>query len=131
MTTGESWIIKKVEPRRADAFELWYWRRLLRVLWTARRANFGNSKGNQPRILIGRADAETEAPKLGHLMQRADSLEKTLQLGKIEGKRRRERQRMRWLDSIADSNRHELEQTLGDRGGQGRLAVHGFVKNWT
>ena len=105
MTTGESWIIKNVEPRRADAFELWYWRRLLRVLRTARRANFVNPKGNQPRIFIGRADAETEAPKLGHLMQRADSLEKTLQLGKIEGKRRRQNHlmRLRWLDGIADS----------------------------
>ena len=86
----ESWTIKKAEHRRTDAFELWCWRRLLRVSWIARRSILlVHSKRDQSWVFIGRTDVEAETPILGHLMQRADSLEKTLMLGKIEGRRRR------------------------------------------
>ena len=85
----ESWTIKKVECRRINAYELWCWRRLLRIPWIARRSSQSILKGNQPWVLIERTDAEAEAPILGHLIWKADSLEKTLKLGKNEGKRRR------------------------------------------
>ena len=101
----ESWTVKKAERRRIDAFELWCWRRLLRVPWAARRSNQSILKG-----------CSLEGPMLklklqyfGHLMQRADSFEKTLLLGKIEGRRRRGRQRMRWLDDITNS----MDMSLG------------------
>ena len=98
----ESWTIKKDECQSIDAFELWCWRRLLRVPWTARRSNQSILKEISPEYsLEGHAEAET--PILWPLMQRADSLENTLMLGKIEGKRRRGQQRMRWLDGITDS----------------------------
>ena len=97
----ENWTVKKAESQRIDAFELWCWRRLLRVPWTARRSN--HSEGDQPWDFFGRNDAKAETPVLGHLMQRADSLEKTLMLGGIGGRRRRGRPRMRWLDGITDS----------------------------
>ena len=98
----ESWIIKKAEHQRTDAFKLWRWRRLLSVLWTARRSNQSvNPKWNQIWISIGRTDAEASIQYFGHLMQRVDTLEKTLMLGKIENRRRRRQQR--WLDGITDS----------------------------
>ena len=98
----EHWTIKKAECQRIDAFELWCWWRLLRVPGTAEIQPV-HPKGNQSWIFIGRNDAKAETPILGHLMQRTDSFEKTLMLGKIEGRRRRGRQRMRWLDGITDS----------------------------
>ena len=97
----ESWTIKKAECWRIDAFELYCWKRLLRVPWTA-EIQPAHLKGDQSWVFIGRTDAEAETPVLGHLMRRADSFEKTLMLGKIEGRRRRGRQRMRWLDGITD-----------------------------
>ena len=100
----ESWTIKKAEHRRTDAFELWCWRRLLRVSWIARRSILlVHSKRDQSWVFIGRTDVEAETPILGHLMQRADSFDKTLMLGKIEVGRRRGRQMMRWLDGITDT----------------------------
>ena len=98
----ESWTIQKAECRRIDAFELWCWRRLLRVLWTARRSNQSILKISPGCSLEGLM-LKLKLQYFGHLMQRADSLEKTLMLGKIEGRRRRGRQRMRWLDDITDS----------------------------
>ena len=86
---SESWTIKKAECQRIDAFELWCWRRLLRIPWTAKRSNQSILKEINPEYLFGRTDAKAEAPILGHLMQRTDSFEKTLMLGKIEGGRRR------------------------------------------
>ena len=100
----ESWTVKKAECRRIDAFELWCWRRLLRVPWTARRSNQSILKEFSP----GWTQAELQY--FGHLMQRADSLEKTLMLGKLEGRRRRGRQRMRWLDGITDT----MDMGLGE-----------------
>ena len=94
----ESWTIKKVEHRRIDAFELWCWRRLLRVPWTARRSNQSILKEISPEYSLERLILKLKLQYFGHLMRRADSFEKTLMLGKIEGRRRRGRQRMRWLD---------------------------------
>ena len=100
MTNLDNWTIKKAECWRTDAFKLWCWRRLLRVLWTAKKSNQSILKEINPKyFFIERTDVEAEAPVLGYLMQRADSLEKTLMLGKIEG-RRRGWQRIRWLDGI-------------------------------
>ena len=99
----ESWTIKKAERRRIDAFELWYWRRLLRVPWTARRSNQSILKEISPGCLLVGLMLKLKLQYFGHLMRRADSLENTLMLGKIEGRKRRERQRMRWLDGITDS----------------------------
>ena len=101
MCRSESWTIKKAECQIIDVFKLWCWRRLLRVPWTTRRSKPVNPKGNQPQIFIGRTDAET--PILWPSDVKADSLEKPLMLGKIEGKRRRGQQRMKWLDDITDS----------------------------
>ena len=99
----ESFSVKKAECWKIDAFELWCWRRLLRVPWTARRSfQPVHPKGDQSWIFIGRTDIELKLQSFGHLMRRADSLEKTLMLGKIEGRRRRGWQRMRWLDGITD-----------------------------
>ena len=95
----ESWAIKKAECQRIDAFELWYWRRLLRVPWTARRSNQSILKEISPRISLEGMILKLKLQYFGHLMRRVDSLEKTLMLGKIEG-RRRGRHRMRWLDGI-------------------------------
>jgi len=98
----ESWTIKKAECRRIDAFELWCWRRLLRVPWTARRSNQSILKEISPGCSLEGLMLKLKLQYLGHLMQTADSFEKTLMLGKIEGRRRRGRQRMRWLDGITD-----------------------------
>ena len=99
----ESWIIKKAESRRIDAFELWCWRRLLRVPWTARRSNQSILKEISPGCSLEGLMLKLKLEYFGHLMRRVDSLEKTLMLGKIEGRRRRGRQRMRWLDGITNS----------------------------
>ena len=102
MYGGESWTIKKAECRRIDAFELWCWRRLLRVPWTARRTNQSILKEISPGCSLEGLMLRLKLQYFGHLMRRADSFEKTLMLGKIEGGRRRERQRMRWLNGITD-----------------------------
>ena len=99
----ESWAIKKAEGQRIDAFELWYWRRLFRVLWTAKRSNQLILKKINPEYSLERLMLKLKLQYFGHLMQRADSLEKTPKLRKVEGKRTRDWQRMRWLDSITDS----------------------------
>ena len=98
----ESWTIKKAERQKIDAFELWCWRRLLRVPWTARRSNQSIIKEISPECSL-EGLMKLKLQYFGHLMQRADTFEKTLMLGKIESRRRRGRQRMRWLDSITDS----------------------------
>ena len=99
----ESWTVKKAERRRINAFELWCWRRLLRVPWTARRSNQSILKEMSPGCSMEGLMLKLKLQYFGHLMRRVDSLEKTLMLGKIEGRRRRGRQRMRWLDGITDS----------------------------
>ena len=99
----ESWTVKKGERRRIDAFELWYWRRLLRVPWTVRRSNQSILKEISPGISLEGMMLKLKLQYFGHLMRRADSLEKILMLEGIEGRRRRGRQRMRWLDGIIDS----------------------------
>ena len=105
----ESWTIKKAEHQRTDAFELWCWRRLLRVPWTARRSSQSILKEISPRYSLEGLMLMLKLQYFGHLMRRTDSLEKTLMLGKIEGRRRRGRQRMRWLDGITDS----MDMSLG------------------
>ena len=104
----ESWTVKKAECRRIDAFELWCWRRLLRVPWTARRSNQSILKEISPGCSLEGLMLKLKLQYFGHLMRRADSLEKTLMLGKIDGRRRRGQQRMRWLDGITDSMRMGL-----------------------
>ena len=103
MSGCESWTIKKAELRRVDAFELWCWRRLLRVPWTARRSNQSILKETSPEYSLEGLMLKLKLQYFGHLMWRTDSFEKTLMLGKIEGRRRRGKQRMRWLDGITDS----------------------------
>ena len=105
----ESWTVKKVECQRIDAFELWYWKRLLRVHWTAGRSNQSILKEISPGCSLEGLMLKLKLQYFGHLMPRADSFEKTLMLGKIEGRRRRGRQRMRWLDGITDS----VDMSLG------------------
>ena len=105
----ESWTIKKAEHRRIDAFELWCWRRLLRVPWTARRSNQSILKEISPGCSLEGLMSKLKLQYFGHLMRRADSFEKTLILGKIEGRRRRGQQRMRWLDAFSDS----MDMSLG------------------
>ena len=109
----ESWTVKKAEHQRIDAFELRCWRRLLRVPWTARRSNQSLLKEISPGITLEGMMLKLKLQYFGHLMRRADSLEKTLMLGKIEGRRRRGRQRMRWLDGITDSMHMSLGLSKG------------------
>ena len=116
----ESWTVKKAECQRIDAFEPWCWRRLWDVPWTARRSNQSILKEISPESSLGGLMLKLKLQYFGHLMQRTDSLEKTLILGKIEGGRRRGQQRMRWLDGITNSM-DEFEYTLGVGDGQGGL----------
>ena len=99
----ESWTIKKVECQKTDAFELWCWRRFMRVLWTARRSNQSILKEISPKCSLEGLMLKLKLQYFGHMMRRTDSLEKTLMLGKIEGRRKRGQQRMRWLDDITNS----------------------------
>ena len=117
----KSWTIKKAERRRMDAFELWCWRRLLRVPWTPRRSNQSILMEVGPKYSLEGLMLKLRLQYFGHLMWRTDSLEKTLILGKIEGRRRRGRQRMRWSDG---NDGHELEQALGVGDGQESLACY-------
>ena len=127
----ESWTIKEAECQRSDAFELWCWRRLLRVRWTAERSNQSILKEINPESSLEGLMPKLKLQYFGHLMRRADSLERTLMLGKIEGKTRREQWRMRWLDIITDlmdMNLSKLWNLVEDRGAWGATVHWGLMK---